>query len=164
LQLSFAIKVWHYFDTNRFDKEIFDIPLTVEDEAGLVCLPHNEFATFDDLLLAAENNISICFGAAAITLWEALKERNCCNTSELDPSHSSDEMILSLCYMLRCCFAHGTTVPRWQMKGKYRVIYKIGNKSIDLTGVDGLPFDYSAIGGCEALWLLRAEAQARSML
>jgi hypothetical protein len=164
LQLSFAIKLCHYLNMNRFDKKLFDMPLTVEYEAGRLCLAHNEFATFDDLLLAAENNISICFGAAAITLWEALKERNGYATSRMDPIRSPDEMLASLSYMLRCCFAHGTAAPRWQINEKYRVVYKVGNKSIDLRGVDGLPFAYTAIDGCETLWLLRADAQARSML
>lgn len=163
-QLSFAIKLWHYFDTNRFDKELFDISLTAEYEAGRVCLVHNEFATFDHLLVATERNISICFGAAAITLWEALKEKNGYNPSRMDPSHSPDEMLASLSYMLRCCSAHGTAVPRWQIRERYRVVYNVGNKSIDLRGVDGLAFEYSAIGGCETLWLLRADAQAHGML
>lgn len=165
LQLSFAIKLWHYFDTNKFDKEAFDIPLVVEDNIGRVCLSHNEFATFDDLLLATENNISICFGATAITLWEALKERNNYILPEIDPSNSSEHMLASLSYMLRCCFAHGTAVPRWKItRKKYRVIYSIGNKRIDLRSVDGLPFDYSAIDGFETLWLLRAEAKSCGML
>jgi hypothetical protein len=164
LQLSFAIKLWHYFDTNRFDKELFDISLTVQNEAGPVCLPHNEFASFDHLLVATENNISICFGAAAVTLWEALKERNGYITSRMDPSHSPEEMLASLSYMLRCCFAHGTAVPRWEIRERYRVVYRVGNKNIDLRGVDGLPFEDSAIGGRETLWLLRADAQARGML
>jgi hypothetical protein len=164
LQLSFAFKLWHYFDTNRFDKESFDIPLTVQDEASLICFPHNEFASYDDLLLATEINISICFGAAAITLWEALRERNGYITSRMDPGRSTDEMLASLSYILRCCFAHGTSVPRWRINERYRVIYKVGNKRIDLRNVDGLPFEYSAIGGCETLWLLRVDAQARGML
>lgn len=164
LQLSFALKVWNYFDTNRFDKEEFDISLTVEDNIGRVCLPHNEFATFDDLLLATENNVSISFGVAAITLWEALKERNNYTTSAINPSSSPEQMLASLSYMLRCCFAHGTTVPRWTTTPKYRVIYSVGSKRIDLRNVDGLPFDYSAIDGFETLWLLRAEAKSRGIL
>jgi hypothetical protein len=164
LQLSFAIKLWHYFDHNRFDKELFDISLTVQNEVGRVCLLHNEFATFDHLLVATENNISICFGATAITLWEALKERNGYRTSKMDPSHSAEEMLASLSYMLRCCFAHGTAAPRWQIRHRYRCVYRVGNKSIDLRGVDGSPFEYPAIGGWETLWLLRADAQARGML
>lgn len=164
LQLSFAIKLWHYFDTNRFDKEAFDISLTVEDNIGRVCLPDNEFATFDDLLLATENNISICFGAAAVTLWEALKERNNYTTSALDPNSSPAQMLASLSYMLRCCFAHGTAEPKWTTTPKYRVVYSVGNRRIDLRSVDGLPFDYSTIYGFETLWLLRAEAKSRGML
>lgn len=164
LQLSFALKLWNYFGTNKFDKEEFDISLTVKYKGGLVCLRHNEFPTFNNLLVATENNISICFGAAANTLWEALKERNCYTTSTIDPSHSPEERLASLSYMLRCCFAHGAAAPRWQMTKKYRVIYKVGNKCIDLRSVNGLPFEYADICGCETLWGLKAEAESLGML
>jgi hypothetical protein len=69
LQLSFAIKLWHFLDKHPIDKEIFDIALTIEEPRNRVCLSQNEFHTYLDLQLAAENNISISFGTAAITLW-----------------------------------------------------------------------------------------------
>jgi hypothetical protein len=50
------------------------------------------------------------------------------------------------------------------MHPKYRASYRVGNKHIDQRSVDGQPFDYSAIGGYETLWLLRAEAASRGML
>ncbi len=38
LQLSFAIKLWHYLDVHQIEKNEFDIPLTIEDpDNGSVC-------------------------------------------------------------------------------------------------------------------------------
>jgi len=75
LQLSFAVKLRHYIDEHPIDKGQFDISLTVEDADDRICLPHNEFKSQEDLLLAADNNISICFGVAAISLWLAIEEK-----------------------------------------------------------------------------------------
>lgn len=164
MQLSFAIKLWHYLDSHPFDKDAFDIPLTIEDQSNRVCLPHNEFSTLEEIQVAAENNISICFGAAAITLWEAISEKNGITSTTINPSNTTKEMLAGLIYMIRCCFAHGTVVPRWKIGNKYKIIYKVGNKRVDLQNVDGKPFDYEVIGGYEALWLLRAEATSKGML
>ena len=68
LQLSFAIKLWHFLEVHPIEKDNFDIPLTIEDPGNRICLEHNEFKTYQDLQFAAELNISICFGAAATTL------------------------------------------------------------------------------------------------
>ena len=65
--MSFAIKLWHFLDSHPIEKDYFDIALTIEDLGTRVCLVHNEFNTYQAIQLAAENNISICFGAAAIT-------------------------------------------------------------------------------------------------
>ena len=85
VQLSFAIKLWHFLDVHPIDKEAFDIALTVEDEGSRVCLPHNEFASYDAIRVASEHNISICFGVAANTLWEAMREKRNLESGQLDP-------------------------------------------------------------------------------
>lgn len=164
LQLSFAIKLWHYLDEHPINKELFDIDLTIEDLPRRVCLPGNEFHSYDDMKLASENNISICFGAAATTLWEALNETLQYSEKKPNPMTTQKEMSAGLCYMIRCCFAHGTAVPRWKITSKYRTVYALGEKTIDLTSLDGKPFDYTDIGGCETLWLLKAEALCLGML
>lgn len=166
LQLSFAIKLWHFLDEHPIEKENFDIALTIEDPGNRVCLAHNEFKTYQDLQLAAENNISICFGAAAITLWEAIREHSGWSSGRLNPNNSRSENLAALSYMIRCCFAHGTACPVWSIKGsKYKTVYCVGNKTIDLSNIaDKQPFEFPSIGGYETLWHLKAEARDNGLL
>jgi len=70
LQLSFAMKLWHFPDEHPIAKETFDIELIIRDPGSRICLSRNEVQTSQDLKLVAENNNSICSGGAAITLWE----------------------------------------------------------------------------------------------
>jgi hypothetical protein len=165
LQLSFALKVWNYLREHPIPKDDFDIALTVEDACGRVCLSHNEFDGSDHVIVAAENNIAICFGAAAITLCEAMREHAGLSSSRMNPAGSKQDMLAGLTYMIRCCFAHGTAEPRWRIENpKYQVEYRVGNKYIDLRAVDGQVFDYATNGGFETLWLIQAEARALGML
>ena len=166
LQLSFAIKLYHFLDEHPIDKESFDTDLTIEDSESRICLSHNEFRTYQDIQLAAENNISICFGAAAITLWEAIREYSGLTSGKLNPKNNVNENLAAFSYMLRCCFAHGTARPVWSIKNsKYKTSYRIGKKTIDLSKItDQEPFDYSSIGGYETLWQLKAEARAKGLL
>lgn len=165
LQLSFAIKLWHFLDEHPINKELFDIDLTVEDPDSCVCLPGGEFHTYEDLQLASENNISIAFGAAAITLWEAIREHSGLTSKALNPQADERHNHASLSYMLRCCFAHGTATPIWLIQPKYRVQYRVGNKTIDLSDVEnGQDFTFESIGGYETLWFLKASAYANGLL
>jgi hypothetical protein len=166
LQLSFAIKLWHFLDKHPIDKEIFDIALTIEEPRSRVRLSQNEFHTYLDIQLAAENNISISFGTAAITLWEAIREHTGLESWKLNPRASARENLAALSYMLRCCFAHGTALPVWSIQhSKYKTTYCIANKTIDLSCIKNhQSFDYSSIGGYETLWQLKAEAYANGLL
>lgn len=165
-QLSFAIKLWHYTDSGNIDKNKFDINLTIQDSNNCVVLHENEFVTYDDLIIASENNISICFGAASLTLWEAIHEKMNYKPSKLKPNDDEKQNLASLSYMIRCCFAHGTAAPIWSIKdSKYKTKYKVGNNEIDLSIIsDGQAFDYSCIGGYETLWMIKNEAEAMQML
>ena len=166
LQLSFAIKLWNFLDAHPIDKSLFDVALTIQDAGNCVCLSEGEFHTYQDIQIASENNISIAFGATAITLWEAIREHSSISTSQLEPGVSPRDAIAALAYMIRCCFAHGTAVPTWSIHAKkYRVQYCIGQKIIDLSSItDGRIFDYQSIGGYETLWLLKAEAVRHGLL
>ena len=164
LQLSFAIKLWHYLDQHPINKDQFDIALTVEDAKNRVCLPHNEFHSYEEIKIASENNISICFGATALTLWEALNETLQYSKTNPNPMTTKKEKLAGLSYMIRCCFAHGTAIPRWDINSKYQKTYTVGNKIIDLTSLHGQPFDYSHIDGYETLWVIRSEASVLGML
>ena len=128
LQLSFALKLWNFLDVHPIDKDDFDIALTVEDGAARICLPHNEFATYDAVRVASEHNVSICFGVAANTLWEAMREKGDLRTGDLDPEADRAGNLASLTYMIRCCFAHGPAAPVWRIaRNKYRTRYRVRN-------------------------------------
>lgn len=166
LQLSFAIKLWHYLQKHPLQTEHFDIPLTLLEEDGIkmICLPDKEFNSYDDIILASENNISICFGTAAITLWEAINERLNFSKNSPNPMKTQKEKVAGLCFMIRCCFAHGPAFPVWNITKRYETTYKIGNKIIELRQLNGRSFDFSHIDGRETLWLLRAEASSLGLL
>jgi hypothetical protein len=86
LQLSFAMKLWHYVREGSLPREKFDISLTIqEDNGSLYVMNHGEFKTDDDIAHAAGNHIGICFGVAAITLWEAISECSGLMPGDLSP-------------------------------------------------------------------------------
>jgi phenolic acid decarboxylase len=160
LQLSFAIKLWNFYRENGVNKEKFDIALEITDQDNKVCLACDEFNTENDIIIASENNITVCFGAAAITLWEAIREHvNIIPGDIPNPIITEQDKLAALIYMIRCCFAHGFVRPKWEIKSpKYKIIYLIGNDKIDLTDLNGTYFSYPSIGGCETLWFLKSEA------
>ena len=166
LQLSFAIKLWHFLDVHPIDRNVFDIDLTVEDGGSRLCLPHGEFESYDAIRVASEHNISICFGVAVNTLWEAMREKGNLETARLNPVADRASNIASLTYMIRCCFAHGPAAPVWRIdRDRYRTRYQVGNKEVDLSSIaNGTPFEYTSIGGHETLWLLKTAAAAERMI
>lgn len=166
LQLSFAIKMWHFLREHPIDKEKFDTDITVENNSSRVCLSQNEFESYDQIIIASENNMSICFGIAANTLWEAMKKKKDITPAKLNPEIDKANNIISLTYMIRCCFAHGPAQPVWHIeKDKYRTQYKVGNVEIDLRNiVNGTSFDYATIGGYDTLWLLKNVALEEGLI
>jgi hypothetical protein len=165
LQLSFALKLWHYLDEHPINKDEFDIPLTIQDQRNRVCLPGDEFRTYEAIQVASKNNVLIAFGAAAITLWEAIRERSSIKPQCLNPSNGKKDELAAFSYMLRCCFAHGMAAPVWLIENpKYKVRYHIGNMMVDLSELDGMPFDYQSIKGHDTLWLLKAESYANGLI
>lgn len=166
LQLSFAIKLWRFLDNHPIEKDQFDIDVTIEDSKNSVCLPQNEFNSYSDIILASENNISICFGIASITLWEAINEKGEYSTNRLpNPLKTENQKIAGLIYMIRCCFAHGTALPKWKINNKkYEIIYYIDSTSVDLRSVNKTEFYYESIGGYETLWRLRDIAISNKIL
>lgn len=166
LQLSFAIKLWIFLEDYPIDKEKFDTTTLIQSPENCVELPRGEFHTYQDLQLASENNISIAFGAAAITLWEAIREHNSFVPKKINPQANTKENLVALSYMLRCCFAHGSAIPVWSiLNEKYKTKYRVGNKTIDLSVINnGDPFNYGSIGGYKTLWLLRDDAYACKLI
>jgi len=166
LQLSFAIKLWNFIGLYGIDKSKFDRDLTIIESGERIQFPENEFNTDTDILIASENNITVCFGAAVITLWEAIKDKGRFSPSRLPSLLSTlEQKTAGLIYMIRCCFAHSAAVPSWHIKSdKYKILYTVGTKSIDLRTVNDTKFEYETVKGYNTLLELRDFSLNHGML
>ncbi len=106
-----------------------------------------------------QNNLTIAFGAAAITLNKAREE----NDIQLpDPIVTEQEQCISLIYQIRNAFAHDIAEPRWNITNpRYARKYKFDNLEIDLTDVGNKIFEYSDIGGPEYLRIIKDYAECK---
>lgn len=59
LLLSFAIKPWHFLDVHPIDKDVLNIDLTVEVREARICLLHGEIESYEVMMVASENIVSI---------------------------------------------------------------------------------------------------------
>ena|SRR5688572_18478561 len=154
-QLAFAWKLYNYALEGRLELEQLDKPLTFKDGHALLVLPDKVFTSPGELIVALENNLTIVFGAAAITLNRCREEAN---MTLADPIISEIDQFASVAYQIRNAFAHDIAEPRWNMtNSRYMRLYKFGNIQIDLSKAgNNKPFEYSDIGGPEVLFWMKA--------
>ena len=149
-QLFFAWKLYNYALEGQISRDALDITLTFQsdDHKMILVLPDRIFENDDDFILAFENNLSIAFGAAAITLDRSREEagHRLPNSIETEAEHC-----IALVYLIRCAFAHDIAEPRWKIKDRFQRLYSFGGLNFDLTKLDGQKFDYLQIGGPERL-------------
>lgn len=150
-QLAFAWKLYNYGLDGNIDPEKLDQDVTWED-GNMVFVVPKALGGPDDLILALENNLTIAFGAAAITLNRTREELD---LQLPDPIATEPEQCLALIYQIRNAFAHDIAEPRWKIKARFRRHYIFGDMSIDLTSLDGLVFDNAQIGGPEAFFRIK---------
>jgi hypothetical protein len=67
-QLSFAWKLYNYALDGKIDLDELDQPITFQDGPMHLVLPDKVFSDHGEMIVALENNLSVAFGAAAITL------------------------------------------------------------------------------------------------
>jgi hypothetical protein len=166
LQLSFALKLWHYVEEGHLSKEKFDISITFEDGSSIVPLVHNEFDNYSELINASYNNVLIAFGNAAITLSNCIQEKYEQGKYQYPQIlKTEEEKIFGLIYMIRCAYAHNMCIPQWKnMKIKYKIKYQIYGLNIDLSSrKEGESFDMSHISGFDTLYVLRDGARHLNM-
>ena len=145
-QLFFAWKLYNHALDGKISREQLDVDLTFqsEDQSTVFVLPPRIFDNDDDFILAFENNLTIAFGAAAITLDRTRFEAG----HDLpDPIVTEEDQCIALIYQIRCAFAHDIAEPRWKIKERYRRQYAFDGMTFDLSGLDGQVFDYHHIGG-----------------
>ncbi|MGN6083553.1 hypothetical protein [Trinickia sp.] len=166
-QLAFAAKLYDYVEQKKLDITEIDQPLRFEDGPSVWVLPDRIFASNDDLRLACGNQLSIAFGAAAITLNRCREEYEQANGKLLRAINgnvptSEDEHFAELVYQIRNAFAHDISEPRWEIRGAARqrlyLIDRVDDMAritVDLTDVHGHAFEYAHIGGIDTLHRLR---------
>lgn len=171
-QLAFAAKLLEYVEQGKLNVNELDQPLTIEGP-GIWVLPDRIFHSVDDLHIACANQLSVAFGAAAITLNRCREEyeeakRVSLRASNGNPPESEDEHFAEVVCQIRNAFAHDISEPRWDIRGAGRrrpyLIDRVADAAgdfiracitVDLTDLHGQPFDYAHIGGIETLYHLR---------
>lgn len=150
-QLSFAWKLYNYGLNGEIDPEKLDEDVSWQDGDILFVVP-KALETEDDLLIALQNNLTIAFGAAAITLNRVREE---INLSLPNPIVTEEDQCIALIYQIRNAFAHDIAEPVWRVNERYRRKYEFAGLSFDLTSIDGEPFRYEHIGGPERFYLIK---------
>jgi hypothetical protein len=154
VQLGFAIKLMQAAEDGLLDLASIDRPLTIADGPSVLVLPDRVLDSYDDLVLACQNNVTIAYGAAAITLNRCREEGG-----RMLPTTIVDEcdQWIALVYQIRNAFAHDIAEPRWEItKERYARQYEVGYVKADLQHLNGVPFDYLHVGGPEGLFRLKS--------
>lgn len=156
-QLEFAWKLYNYALEGKISLNELDKPLTFQEGGSVLVLQDKIFNSPDDLILAFENNLTIAFGAAAITLNRCREEAG---IELADPIITEIDQFAAVSYQIRNAFAHDIAEPRWEItKARYKRQYEFGGIRVDLTNVDSKEFEYKDISGPEVLVMMKRYAE-----
>jgi hypothetical protein len=150
-QLAFAWKLYNYGLDGKIDPAELDAEVTFQDEDMLFVVP-KALGDSNDLLIALENNLTIAFGAAAITLNRVREE---IGIPLPDPIDTEQDQCVALIYQIRNAFAHDIAEPIWRINGRYRRAYEFGRMKFDLTDLDGEVFRYEQLGGPDKFFAVK---------
>lgn len=159
--VEFAWKLLVYGESGGIDLERLDMPITFQDENGRpFFIPTDRiFHDRDDLLHALHNNLTIAFGAAAITLNRAIEEAG--HRRQNGAFQSEEEQCIALVYQVRNAFAHDIAEPRWEIRNPaFAREYSVGGRGFDLRELHGRPFRHEDFG-VESLFYLWDFAKLR---
>lgn len=152
-QLAFAWKLYNYALEGRINVDELDKSLTFTEDRSILVLPDKVLDSPDDLILALENNLTITFGAAAITLNRCREEAE---VELSDPIVTEIDQFTSVVYQIRNAFAHDIAEPRWNItNARFARKYIFGGIKVDLSAVSTKIFEYNDIGGIEALFWMK---------
>lgn len=148
-QLEFAWELCAHVQKGNVNLEKLDTSITFQEGKSVLVLADRVFQDMSKLMIACQSNLSITFGAAAITLNKCREEAGL----ELpNPIVSEVDQFIALAYQIRNAFAHDISEPRWNItKLRYARHYSFGGIEVDLSSVADKAFEYSDIGGPETL-------------
>jgi hypothetical protein len=158
--LEFAFKLLAYAQDGNIDWVKLDEPhIRVSEDGRLrINLERSIFSAGGDPLILIENNCSIAFGAAAITLNRSIEEAGHKRVNAKDIK-SENEQCVELITQIRNAFAHDIAEPRWHIVvPQKRRMYEFGGMKLDLTNLHEQNFAYEHVNGVEGLFQIRAFA------
>lgn len=150
-QLAFAWKLYNYGLNGLIDSAELNAEVTFQD-ADIIFVVPKALEQPEDLIVALENNLTIAFGAAAITLNRVREE---IGLTLPDPIDSEHEQCIALIYQIRNAFAHDIAEPKWEIRERYRRSYEFGGMKFDLSDLHGETFQYEHIGGPDKFYLIK---------
>lgn len=156
-QLGLAIKLMHAAEEGRVKREDVDFPLTISEGSSILVLADQVVHTDADFINALQNNVSVAFGAAAITLNRCREEMG---IPLPNPINTDPEQWTALIYQIRNAFAHDIAEPKWEINPRYARHYQVGPVSANLSSLHGKHFSYYQLGGPEALFFLKDYGRA----
>ena len=154
VQLQFAWKLFKYAEDGKIDLDRLDRALTFKQDRMVFALPDKIFGSYEDLVLACQNNLGVAFGVAAIALNRSREESG---IKLPNPIETEREQFVSLAYQIRNAFAHDIAEPRWNMnQERYFRMYEFGGIRVDLSGIKNQqPFRYEDIGDPNVLFAMK---------
>lgn len=150
-QLAFAWKLYNYGLNGSIDPVELDAEVTFQED-GIVFVVPKALEHPEDLRIALENNLTIAFGAAAITLNRVREE---IGLKLPDPIESENDHCVALIYQIRNAFAHDIAEPKWEIRERYRRAYEFGGMQFDLSALHGEVFRYEHIGGPDKFYAVK---------
>jgi hypothetical protein len=158
-QLEFAIKLNCFCEKKHLDKDQFDTDVLILLEEQNIGFAEGGFRSYDEIIMASQINIGICFGVSATVLDAAFEEAGINrNPGSQDPN----DALRTLVYMVRCAFAHNFANPRWNVRRQYAHVITLNLENelltVDLANLNELEFDYCHIGGFANWYKIRGMA------
>ncbi len=150
-QLAFAWKLYNYGLNGSIDPVELDAEVTFQED-GIIFVVPKALEQPEDLRIALENNLTIAFGAAAITLNRVREE---IGLKLPDPIESENDHCVALIYQIRNAFAHDIAEPKWEIRERYRRAYEFGGMQFDLSALHGEEFRYEHIGGPDKFYAIK---------
>lgn len=150
-QLAFAWKLYNYGLNGSIDPAELDAEVTFQED-GIIFVVPKALEQPEDLRIALENNLTIAFGAAAITLNRVREE---IDLKLPDPIESENDHCVALIYQIRNAFAHDIAEPKWEIRERYRRVYEFGGMQFDLRCLHGEVFRYEHIGGPDKFYAIK---------
>ena len=128
-RLAFAWKLYNYGHEGKINIDELRAEVTWQKDDMFFIVP-KALDCDDDLLITLQNNLTITFGAAAITFNRTREELEIRLPYPID---SELEQCIALIYQIRNAFSHDIVEPRWKVNGRYKGIYEVAGVHVDLS-------------------------------